>query len=255
MRLENRVALVTGAAHPKGIGRAIAEGLAAEGATVIASDLPSAEGFADAPAHLNMTPCDVTNADAVQAFVSSVCSAHDALHIVVNNAGVARGGTDFAALTDADWMQSVAVNLLGTVNVCRAVVPVLERGASVINIASMAGLGAIEGIPACYTASKFAVVGLTKQLALEYAESGVRFNAVCPGSIRTQLHEQTLALIAQAQNVSLAEAQRIEDASVPMGYTAEPQVVADAVAFLASDAASYVTGTALPVAGGMPPGL
>ena len=144
---------------------------------------------------------------------------------------------------------------MGVVNVCRASLLHMDAGGRIVNVASLAGLGAIAGIPACYTASKFAVVGITKQLALELAPRGITCNALCPGSIATQMHEQTLAAIASEHGVDLAGAQEIENAGIPMGYTAEPGTVGDAAAFLVSEAAQYVTGVALPVAGGMAPGI
>jgi 3-oxoacyl-[acyl-carrier protein] reductase len=159
-------------------------------------------------------------------------------------------------VSDRDWDLSLTVNLRGVANVCRAVIPhMLESGGSIINVASLAGTGAMDSIPACYTASKFAAVGLTKQLAAQYARNGIRVNALCPGSVVTQMHQQSMALLAETHGISLDEAQAMEDANIPLGRSAQPEEIGRAAVFLASDLASYVTGVALPVAGGMAPGL
>ena len=246
--LEGQVAIVTGGAHPEGIGHAIAQQFAQEGAEVFVLDL-------EASLSKNITSmiCDITDAGGVNKVIESI-AARGAINILVNNAGVARG-SEFTELTDQDWHMSIDVNLLGTVNVCKAVIPYMGNGGRIINMASLAGLGAIDGIPACYTATKFAVVGLTKQLALELAPRGITCNALCPGSIKTQMHTTTLQQISKQFDVDIAGAQEIENEAIPMGASAEPMVVADAALYLASPAAGYVTGVPLPVAGGMSPGL
>ena len=250
--LEGRIALVTGAAHPRGIGRAIALALEAHGATVVSTDLAGSEGL-EQVAGLS---CDVTSPEQVEHAVAEVLSRHGGIDILVNNAGVGVGSADFMAITDRDWELSLAVNLRGVVNVCRAVLPHMqERGGSIINIASLAGTGAMDSIPACYTASKFAAVGLTKQLAAQYAPQNIRVNALCPGSVVTKMHEQSMALLAETHDISVEDAQALEDANIPLGRSAQPEEVGRAAVFLASDLSSYVTGVALPVAGGMAPGL
>ncbi|MEP5566578.1 MAG: SDR family NAD(P)-dependent oxidoreductase [Halioglobus sp.] len=250
--LQDKVALVTGAGHPRGIGRAILNALSAEGATVIGCDLQGAEGLSD----IDGLACDVTDKAMVKAVVKTIIARHQQLDIVVNNAGVGLGSADFLALTDADWDVSLAVNLRGMVNVCEAVIPHMQaRGGSIINVASLAGTGALPAIPACYTASKFAAVGLTKQLALQYAPDNIRVNALCPGSVITQMHEQSMALLAEAEGVSVTEAQALEDSHIPLGRSAQPEEVGQAAVYFASELSGYVTGTALPVAGGMAPGL
>jgi NAD(P)-dependent dehydrogenase (short-subunit alcohol dehydrogenase family) len=143
------------------------------------------------------------------------------------------------------------------VNCCRAVLPHMQdnRRGAIINIASLCGLGAIPEIPVSYTASKFAVIGFTKAIALEYAPFGIRVNAVCPGAINTDMRTQLFDRIAEEQGISPSEAQAAEDATIAMGRGGEAAEVARAVAFLASENATYITGTAIPVAGGMAPGL
>lgn len=250
--LTGKVAIVSGAAHPRGIGRAIFNALTAHGATVIGTDLPGANYLDEIP-HLH---CDVTDASQVEAVMAEVIKQHVKLDIVVNNAGVGMGSADFMQLTDKDWQVSLAVNLMGMVNSCKAAIPhMLNSGGSIINVASLAGTGAMNSIPACYTASKFAAVGLTRQLAAQYAQNNIRVNALCPGSVITQMHEGTMALLAENHNITVAEAQELENANIPLGRSAQPEEVGNSAVYLASDLSSYVTGVSLPVAGGMAPGL
>jgi NAD(P)-dependent dehydrogenase (short-subunit alcohol dehydrogenase family) len=250
--LAGKVAIVSGAAHPRGIGRAIYNALAAHGAIVLGTDLPGAEYLNEIP-HLH---CDVTDASQVAAIMAEVIKQHGKLDIVVNNAGVGIGSADFMQLSDTDWEVSLAVNLMGMVNCCKAAIPhLLDGGGSIINVASLAGLGAMDAIPACYTASKFAAVGLTKQLASQYAGNGIRVNALCPGSVITQMHKNTMALLADSHNITVEEAQALENANIAMGRSAQPEEVGNSAVYLASELSSYITGVALPVAGGMEPGL
>jgi NAD(P)-dependent dehydrogenase (short-subunit alcohol dehydrogenase family) len=250
--LTGKVAIVSGAAHPRGIGRAIFNALTAHGATVMGTDLPGANYLDEIP-HLH---CDVTDVSQVEAVMSEVVKQHGKLDILVNNAGVGMGSADFMQLTDKDWQVSLAVNLMGMVNSCKAAIPhMLNSGGSIINVASLAGTGAMNSIPACYTASKFAAVGLTRQLAAQYAQNNIRVNALCPGSVITQMHEGTMALLAENHNITVAEAQELENANIPLGRSAQPEEVGNSAVYLASDLSSYVTGVSLPVAGGMAPGL
>jgi 3-oxoacyl-[acyl-carrier protein] reductase len=263
--LAHKVAIVTGSGHAEGIGRAIAVKLAEQGANVVVTDLQQAAADMDsAVAQLSdlgidamAVAVDVMDKAQIETCVQRVLDHYGRIDILVNNAGVGVGSPDFTELTDQDWNLSLQVNVKGMADFCQAVIPTMQTqgGGSIINIASLAGLGAIEAIPACYTASKFAAIGLTKQLAVNYAKQNIRCNAVCPGSIVTQMHKQTLEFIAAEHGLSIEEAQQHEDASIPMGYSAEPSVVGDAVAYLASPAASYMTGVTMPVAGGMSPGI
>ena len=247
------MAIVTGGGHPQGIGYAIATAFASEGATVVVADLAEIESMKQ----VEGVSCDVTDPEMVDAVVKKVAAAHGHLDILVNSAGVGVGSGDFMELVDSDWELSFSVNVRGIANMCRAVIPFMrkQKGSSIINIASLAGLGAIENMPACYTASKFAVIGLTKQIALQFAKEGIRCNAICPGSVITQMHEQSLRLLAEECGVSIEEAQSIEESRVPLGRSASPQEIAHAAVYLSSDLSSYTTGTAITVAGGMAPGL
>ncbi len=251
--LDNRVAVITGAAHPQGIGRAIANAFEQAGATVVVTDLASAEGLNEA----NGLACDVTDRQQIDDVVDTIMAEHGQIDILVNNAGIGAGSGDFLELSQRDFDLNVDINLGGVFHMCQAVVPhMLERqNGSIINVASLAGLGALDSIPALYTASKFAVVGLTKQIAAQYASNGIRCNALCPGSVATQMYEQTMNLISEQHGISYEEAEALELASIPMGRPAQPSDVAEAALFLASDLSSYLTGVSLPVAGGMAPGL
>jgi NAD(P)-dependent dehydrogenase (short-subunit alcohol dehydrogenase family) len=137
------------------------------------------------------------------------------------------------------------------------VLPLMENqgGGVIINISSLAGLGVIAGMPAPYVASKYAVIGLTKAIALEYGSKNIRAIAVCPGSVKTQMYDVAMAAIADAYQISLQEAQDLENRTIPIGRPAKPREVAEVVAFLASPESSYVTGVAVPVTGGMAPGI
>jgi NAD(P)-dependent dehydrogenase (short-subunit alcohol dehydrogenase family) len=235
-----------------GIGRAIAEAFQREGAAVVITDLAGADGLQE----VGGVGCDVTDSEQVQAMVRQVIEQHGQLDILVNNAGVGLGSGDFLELTDRDWELSFNVNVRGVANVCQAAIPhMLDRGGAIINVASLAGLGAMDSIPACYTASKFAAVGLSKQIAHQFAADNIRCNALCPGSVVTQMHAQSMALLAEQHGVTLEQAQAIEESQIPLGRSAQPIEIADAAVYLASDLSRYVTGTALPVAGGMAPGL
>jgi len=241
--LEGKIAFVTGAGHPKGIGRACARELARNGANVAIVDLTDNDdlrSFNDECDELGtegfVTTCDVTNMTNVRKVMDRVVKRFGGLDIIVNNAGVGAGDPDFLKITDKDWDLSLAVNLRGVANICDAAIPYL-------------------GIPACYTASKFAVIGLTKQLALQYAPENIRCNAVCPGSVRTQMMETAMAHLAEHEGVTIEQAEKLEASGIPVGRAAHPEEVAGLVGFLASDVSSYITGAALPVSGGMSPGI
>lgn len=263
-KLSGKVAFVTGAGHPMGIGRACANKLAELGANVVIADLNDTDELRAFTAECEKSgsqgialTCDVTDQKSVNRAFDELLQKFGRVDIVVNNAGVGVGDPDFLKIADRDWDISMAVNLRGVANVCTAAIPhmVKNESGSIINIASLSGLGAISGIPACYTASKFAVVGLTKQLALQYASEKIRCNAVCPGSVRTQMMETAMAHLASQEGISVEEAEKLEAAGIPLGRAADPGEVAGLVAFLASNDSAYVTGAAMPVSGGMSPGI
>lgn len=246
--LTGKTALVTGAA--RGIGQAIAQVLAAAGAEVVIADYEVA-GAEAAAAELRRqgyraypTAVDVRDSASVAAMTERVYTDVGPLDILVNNAGIA-ANTPAEAISDDEWLNVMNVNLNGLYWCCREIGRrMLARGSgSIVNIASMSGL--VVNCPqpqAHYNASKAAVIMLTKSLAAEWATRGVRVNAVSPGYIGTDLVQGVLA-----RNQSWRERWL---AMTPTGRLGEPRDVAHAVWYLASDAASYATGTNLVVDGG-----
>jgi 3-oxoacyl-[acyl-carrier protein] reductase len=265
MTLDGKVAIVTGVTKPKGAGRAIALALAEQGASVAvtgrAKSLPGAEanaqGFRDAGHSAIAVAADSTDRAQITAAVDQVVAEFGGVDILVNNAGIGMGSPVLADNDDRHWDANWAVNVKGAVAFCEAVWPHMQGrgGGSIVNIASLAGLGANSGMPYPYTASKFALVGITKQMALQGGGDGIRVNVICPGAINTDMLQQAYAAIAEAEGVSLEEAAALENSTIPLGRPSEPSEIADAAAWLAGPRASYVTGVALPVAGGMSPGI
>jgi NAD(P)-dependent dehydrogenase (short-subunit alcohol dehydrogenase family) len=245
---EGKVAVVTGGAS--GIGRASAEQFASLGAKVVVADLDDVQG-AGAVAAINaiggeavFVRADVTDPDQVAAVVGTAVDSFGRLDLALNNAGVP--GT-YAALTDQlldDWQRTIAVNLTSVFLSMQAEIPAMLQtgGGAIVNTASAAGLMGFANLPA-YVASKHGVIGLTKSVALEYAKQGVRVNAVCPGSIRTQMLEGFVG----GDQGALEGMGRMQ----PIGRLGTPDEVAAAVVWLCSDAAAFVTGHALAVDGGV----
>jgi meso-butanediol dehydrogenase / (S,S)-butanediol dehydrogenase / diacetyl reductase len=232
-----RVALVTGVAS--GIGRAVAERLVADGATVVGLDL-RAEG----PDGVEVVAADVTDRAAVDAVVAHAVAAHGRLDVVANVAGIPQFGR-VDDLSDAEWQRQLDVNLTGPFTVCRAALPYLRatRGC-IVNVASIAGLQG-QAYTAAYCASKGGLVALTRALAVELALDGVRVNCVCPAAVDTPL----LAEVAHRIPPD-ADPRLLDRLQMLMPGLVTPGQVADAVAWLASDAAALVTGQALALDGG-----
>ena len=261
--LTGRVAIVTGAGKQNGIGYAACSRLVAAGCRVILTDLARDDAqrarldeLASGLGELcTAQALGVTDGRRATSVVERVRQAHGRVDILFNNAGTPAGAGAFLELDDGAWDQSYEVNLKGMVNLCRAVIPLMQaqgRGA-IINNASLAGLGAIAGLSP-YIATKFAVVGLTKALAVEYGGEGIRCNAVCPGLVWTDMGRLEVEHM-KGEGQTVEEAKKAMAAEVPMERWADPGEVGDAVVFLASDQSSYINGVALPVAGGLAPGL
>ena len=242
--LSGQVAIVTGAA--RGLGRAIAETLARAGATLACVDV-NAQTLADTVAAISAAggqaepfPCDVTNSERVNQVVDEVVKKWGRLDILVNNAGVTRDGL-VVRMKDEQWDLVLNINLRGTFLFTRAAARPMMKGAHgrIINIASVSGLMGNPG-QANYSASKAGVIGLTRTVARELAGRAITVNAVAPGFIAT---EMTAALGEDL----LAQIKK----EIPLGRLGDPQDVADAVLYLASDAASFITGHVLTLDGGL----
>ena len=263
--LEGKVAIVTGATKSKGLGKAIAVKLAELGAKVaLTGRAKSKEGVEANVAEIKANGgeamavlVDVSNPEEVDAAVKQVADAFGTVDILVNNAGVGFGSAVLSENEDKDWNANYGVNVKGTMELCRGVIPYMEKagGGSIVNVASTAGIAASVGMPYPYVATKHGLVGATKVLALEFASKGIRANVVAPGAINTDMLQTAYAAIAEAEGISVAEAAAKENASIPLGRPAEPDEIAAAIAFLAGPDASYITGIVLPVAGGMAPGI
>jgi NAD(P)-dependent dehydrogenase (short-subunit alcohol dehydrogenase family) len=229
--LAGKIALVTGGAS--GIGAATAKRLQDLGATVVVADLGGEH------------PVDVTDEHAVDAFVDRIVTEHGRLDIAANVAGTSGTYANIADATTESWRQTMDVNLDAVFFCLRAELRAMRaagNGGSIVNVASSAGKMGVPGL-AAYSASKHGVLGLTKTAALEVAREGIRVNAVCPGTIRTPMlrgfvggDEETLEKMGRR---------------APIGRIGEPEEIAEAIAWLCTDAASFVTGHALEADGGV----
>jgi 3-oxoacyl-[acyl-carrier protein] reductase len=263
--LKNKVAIVTGATKAKGLGKAIAVKLAEHGAKVALTGRASSKAGVEANVaeiqanggEAMAVLVDVANPAQVNAAVKQVADAWGRVDILINNAGVGFGSAVLNENQDKDWNANYGVNVLGTMALCRGVIPYMEKvgGGAIVNVASTAGIAASVGMPYPYVATKHALVGATKVLALEFAAKGIRANVVAPGAINTDMLLQAYAAIAEAEGISIEEAAAKENASIPLCRPAEPDEIADAIVYLAGPSASYITGIVLPVTGGMAPGI
>jgi NAD(P)-dependent dehydrogenase (short-subunit alcohol dehydrogenase family) len=256
-RLEGRTAIVTGAGS--GLGRASAVRFAREGARVVCADLDAAavarvaaEIVAGGGAAIAVE-VDVTRDDDVQRMAEEALRAFGGIDVLFANAGIAGVGS-VATTTRETWDRVIAVNLTAVWLCNKAVIPAMQArgGGSIVNQASIAGLVGFSGIMP-YAAAKAGVIGLTRQAAIEYAATGIRFNAICPGTVVTPLVVRTYEErggIAMGSGEKLDEALRANAARYPMQRLGTPEEVASMAVFLASDEAAWITGAVFPVDGG-----
>ena len=248
-RLDGKVAVLTGAGS--GIGRVAASMFAAEGAAVVVADVvadaarKAAAEVVASGGRAEPVVVDVADADQVQAMVDAATAAFGRLHILFNNAGIFP--PDDGGVLDtppATWQRVMEVNLQGVWLGCRAAIPAMlaSGGGSIVNVASFVALVGAATAQVAYTASKGGVLALSREIAVEYARQGIRVNSVCPGPIETPL-------LAELLRDPDRRARRL--VHVPMGRFGRPEEIAAAALFLASDEASFVTGSALVVDGGI----
>jgi len=244
-RLLDRVAVVTGGGS--GIGEATARRFAAEGAQVVVVDIDEATGGEVAEQiHGEFVRCDVSSEPQVQALFEGVVQRHGRLDIAFNNAGISPPEDDSILETDlAAWERVLRVNTTSVYLCCKyAIPPMRTQGkGTVINTASFVALMGAATSQIAYTASKGGVLAMTRELGVQFARDGVRVNALCPGPVSTPLLEQLFAADPERAARRLVH--------VPMGRFGQPEEIAAAVAFLASDDASFITASTFLVDGGL----
>jgi NAD(P)-dependent dehydrogenase (short-subunit alcohol dehydrogenase family) len=236
MRLANKVAIVTGGG--RGIGRAIAELFAAEGASVIVGDLDVSDGFEDQT--ITARRLDVTDENSWRELVDEIVGSHGRIDVLVNNAGGVGSYEPIDAISLDDWHRIIALNQTGPFLGMRAVIPHMKRAGkgSIINVSSIWGISGAAGV-AAYTASKGAVRLMSKNAALSYVGDGIRVNSLHPGIIDTPM------IAAQDPGITAAVV-----AATPMKRLGRPMEIATGALFLASDESSYMTGAELVIDGG-----
>lgn len=272
--IQGRVALVTGAARRRSIGRATARRLAAEGADVVCLDI--AAPFAEFPGHGTASSdeldeivaeiqasgrralamrADVSDWDAVHAAVATAEEQLGPISLVANvagGAGFGMGGGPLTAIAEREFDQVIDINLKGTWIVCRATIERMVadgRPGRIVNVASQAGKRPFPMLGA-YCAAKAGVILLTQTLALELGAQGITVNAVCPGTVDTDLINQDGGLVSIMDAVEPGGFPAWLAREIPLGRLEQPEEVAAAIAFLCSDDAAYITGEAINVSGG-----
>jgi NAD(P)-dependent dehydrogenase (short-subunit alcohol dehydrogenase family) len=245
-RLHNKVALITGAGS--GLGKEMARRFASEGAAVVINDIDEEAGERTAGeiGAASFVPADVSDHEATRRLFETVRTTHGRLDISVHNAGVMDPRDEGVTDTPLEvWDRVIAINLTGVFLCCRYAVPLMletEGNSSLINIASFVALMGAAAPQIAYTASKGGVLAMTREIAVQYARRNIRANAICPGPVRTPLLEYLIADEQKRDN-------RLNH--IPAGRFGEPQDIANAALYLASDESDWVTGTEFQVDGGI----
>ena len=244
--LKNKVALITGGAS--GIGRATVQVFAREGAKIVLADMDTTQGeetaheISKSGGEAIFVKTDVSKSAEVESLVQKTVDTYGQLDCAFNNAGIFGRSALLADFTEEDWDQLIDINLKGVWLCMKYEIPhMLKRGGAIVNASSVSGLVGSKSSP-LYAASKHGVTGLTRTAALQYADKNIRVNCTCPGAIHTPMLEHIFS-----HNPANREKYT---AAAPLGRLAKPEEVAEAVAWLCSDASGYITGVALPVDGG-----
>ena len=248
---KDKVALVTGGSF--GIGRATAVAFAKKGARVVIADWMedreevTLKQIKDSGGEALFVQCDVSKAADVKALVDKTIAVFGRLDYAFNNAGIEGATAPTHECTEENWDKTIGINLKGVWLCMKNEIPqMIKQGSgAIVNCASIAGLSGFVGLPA-YTVSKHGIIGLTKTAALENAKAGIRINAVCPGVIHTAMVDRVTGKDKEVEKAYIA--------MEPVGRMGTAEEVAEAVIWLCSDAASFVTGHAMPVDGGFTAG-
>ncbi len=253
MKLEGKVALITGAGT--GIGAAIAERFVADGARICITgrrqEMLTKVAKSLEPGKVLTCAGDVTKLQDVKRMVETALVFTGKLDVLVNNAGIDPGGTTVVDIDPELWHQVLETNLTGPLYLMKESIPhmVEAGGGSIINMASLAGLRCLPGMPA-YCATKAGLIQLTKQVALDFGPDKIRCNAVCPGGTRTEMLEASLAPLADAVGTDVDGVFARISSMVPLRRTASPDEITGICSYLASDDSSFMTGAALLIDGG-----